>query len=621
MSDGHRPGGFRGFPAAQADQGKGHEKIGIVSPEFNSSVPTTQAQAADKTREVNIGGYRCAPAETEIQNRKGKRTIQPHGVKTMKPTSEGVAMAETRRKNDPQPATWFRKIVTGTSLLAPFVFSALLASISAPLMAQVDYHGGEPWNQRAESGPDAEVPGWFYNLGITGMRARLVADEPKVLLVRYVFPKTPARGLVKVDDKIIGAGGRLFQQGHSSGYGMKMFGASGPVAELAEALEACQGKSGTGRLALTLRRGQETVNVNLDIGNKYGGYAATYPAACPKSERILKELLDYISRQQTAEGSFGDPVHNTFSALALLASGEQRCLPAVERNLRYVCKTIRSSDDENRKYGLMNWTYMGAAIVLSEYYLTTKKAWALPELQKIRDLLEAGQYLDMAQIDPKAKKTHPDSYPKGPSAAHGGWGHNPGFEGYGPIAMITAQGALSYSLMQRCGIKIQRDRLDAAYEFLRKGTGANGYVWYADSPGGGPNDWADMGRTGAAGIANFLSPYADGACRKQALLHSKVIGEHPQSFPDTHGSPVMGMAYAALAANIEPANFRNLMDANRWWFTMAQCADGTFYYQPNRDNAGYGSDARMTASSVVAFIFTIPKRNLVITGKAVPPAK
>ncbi len=77
----------------------------------------------------------------------------------------------------------------------------------------------------------------------------------------------------------------------------------------------------------------------------------------------------------------------------------------------------------------------------------------------------------------------------------------------------------------------------------------------------------------------------------------------------------MGMAYTALAANIDLDSFRKLMDANRWWFTMAQCTDGSFYYQPNRDNAGYGSDSRMTASSVVAFIFTIPKRSLVITGK------
>ena len=77
----------------------------------------------------------------------------------------------------------------------------------------------------------------------------------------------------------------------------------------------------------------------------------------------------------------------------------------------------------------------------------------------------------------------------------------------------------------------------------------------------------------------------------------------------------MGMAYTALAANTDPDSFRKLMDANRWWFTMAQCTDGTFYYQPNRDNAGYGSDSRMVASSVVAFIITLPKRSLVMTGK------
>lgn len=87
----------------------------------------------------------------------------------------------------------------------------------------------------------------------------------------------------------------------------------------------------------------------------------------------------------------------------------------------------------------------------------------------------------------------------------------------------------------------------------------NGCGWYADSPGGGPDDWADMGRTGAAGIANFLSPYSAGDYRKQALPHSKVIGEHPQSLPDTHGSPAMGMASAALAANLEPATFRKLI--------------------------------------------------------------
>lgn len=130
-----------------------------------------------------------------------------------------------------------------------------------------------------------------------------------------------------------------------------------------------------------------------------------------------------------------------------------------------------------------------------------------------------------------------------------------------------------------------------------------------------------MGRTGAAGIANFLSPYHESEYRERALLHSKIIGEHPQSFPDTHGSPVMGMCFTALTANIVASNFRKLMDANRFWFTLAQCPDGSFYYQPNRDNAGYGPDARMTATAAAAFIFTIPKHSLVLTGKATPSVK
>lgn len=118
-----------------------------------------------------------------------------------------------------------------------------------------------------------------------------------------------------------------------------------------------------------------------------------------------------------------------------------------------------------------------------------------------------------------------------------------------------------------------------------------------------------------AGIANFLSPYDEPVYREQAMAYAKVIGLHPQSFPDTHGSPPMGMAYTALAAHIDADSFRKLMDANRWWFTMAQCTDGTFCYQPNRDNAGYGSDARKMASCVVACIYSIPKHNLAITGK------
>lgn len=488
---------------------------------------------------------------------------------------------------------------------------AITALLATELAAQVHYHpDGRPWNERARSGPDAEVPGWFYNLGITGLRAQLVADEPKTLLVKHVFAKTPAHGRIEVGDVLLGAGGRPFEHEHRNGYGMQVFGARGPIREFADALEQSQAAAGKGRLALTVRRGGAVREVELELGQRYGAFAATFPRDCSKTDRVLGELCRYLLDHQRDDGSFGNPVHDTFAPLALLASGDEHHLPAVERNARWHARTTKAKDEDS----LINWRYMAAAIVLAEYHLATKEEWVVPELQEVHDFLARSQYLDMAQINPKAKESHPHSFPKDAMDSHGGWGHNPGFEGYGPICMLTGQGALAYALMHRCGIPIDRARHDAAYAFLGRATGPNGYVWYEDEVGD-PKGWADLGRTGAAGIACWLGPYPEARYRERALLHAKVIGQHPESFPDTHGSPLMGMAWAAVAAHVDPESFRRLMDENRWWFALAQCADGSFCYQPNRDNAGYGDDARLAATAVVAFVLSVDKRSLVITGR------
>lgn len=510
----------------------------------------------------------------------------------------------------------------GLSFVACILSALAMLVCAAPVHAQVHYHdSGHPWTQRANSGPDAEVPGWYYNLGITGMRAELVADEPKSLVIRHVFANSPAAGLVRAGDRVVGTGGNLFKDAHLNGYGEDVFGATGPIGEFATSLEAAQDArtQDPGKLALTILRDGAELAVTLDVGTAYGSFGREYPADCAKSERITGELLAYLVKHQGADGSFGNPIHDTFAPLALLASGDPQYLPAVERCVRQLSAATKASDPD-AKDSLPNWRYMGAALVLSEYYLATRAAWVLPELQEVHDFIAEGQYLDMSQINPRAKESHPDSYPKGPLNSHGGWGHNPGFEGYGPIAMITAQGALAYAMMSRCGIEVDRVNHDAAYDFLRRGSGKNGYVWYGDGVGGRDDGWADMGRTGAAAIAHSLSPYPDARYRDRAKLHATVIGRHPQSFPDTHGSPAMGMGYTALGASVDPASFRALMDANRWWFALAQCTDGTYYYQPNRDNAGYGDDSRMTASSVTAFMLLIPKRGLVMTGKGAKPA-
>ena len=487
---------------------------------------------------------------------------------------------------------------------------ALLAAAS-PAAAQVHYHDdGNPWKRRANGGPDAVVDGWYYNLGITGLRVELVADAPTELVVRHVFEKTPAWKRVRVGDHIVGAGGRAFRIEHRNGYGMDVFGPTGPVEDFAEALEASQARSGRGKLSLMLLREGERMQVELDVGQRYGAYAATFPVDCRKSEIILGELCDYLVDHQRDDGSWGSPPHDTFAPLALLATGKRRYRDAVEKNVRMHADSTHAVDES----WLINWRYMAAAIVMSEYYLATRERWVLTELQEVYDFLISSQYVDLSQVRETVRESHPDAYPRSAVDSHGGWGHNPGFEGYGPISMLTGQGALAFALMHRAGIEIDRDRHDAAYDFLERGTGRNGYVWYEDQAAG-QDDWADMGRTGAAGIANHLTPYQGSVYRKRARQHARVIGEHPESFPDTHGSPIMGMGYAAMAAHVDAKSFRDLMRANRWWFTLAQCADGSFYYQPNRDNAGYGSDSRIAASAVTAFILSIPKRTLHVTGK------
>lgn len=487
--------------------------------------------------------------------------------------------------------------------------ASLLAFLAQGATAQVDYdESGRPWAQRAEAGPDAEVPGWYYNLGITGLRVELVAEQPTHLVVRHVFADSPASGKVQVGDHVVGAGGERFTVPHRDGYGMEVFGARGPIGDFARALEqsARQGK----KLVLELERAGKSKEAELALGKRHGTFAPSFPADCAYSARLLAELLVFLERSQRDDGSFGDPVVDTFAPLALLSSGTRAHLAAVERNARFHARTTHAKDEGD----LINWRYMTAAIVLSEYFLATGERWVVPELEEVRDFLYSTQYLSLEQLNPEVKRSHPDSWPTDARQQHGGWGHNPGFEGYGPIAILTAEGALAFALMQRCGVAIDPERHDAAYAFLARGSGKNGYVWYADEVAN-EEGWADHGRTGAAAIALALSPGSDGEHLSRAHRHATLIGAHPESFPDTHASPILGMGYAALGAWLQPESFRRLMDANRWWFTLALCADGTFYYQPNRDNSGYGSDSRLSASAVTAFVFSIPQRKLALTGR------
>jgi hypothetical protein len=466
---------------------------------------------------------------------------------------------------------------------------ALACCMGGPRAEALPKGNGDFWKVRTRVGPDAEVPGWFLNLGITGVRALVREEAPTALEVAHVFEDTPAWQKLQVGDLIVGANGKRFRTPHRFGYGEDVFGYDGPIKDFGDALDDSQGENRGGKLVLDVRRDGRRSKVELDVGTRYGSLAEKYPFDCSKSEKILEETLAYLAEHQREDGRWHDRVHlNAFAALAMLASGEEQYAPHAEKAARYFARDTHAVDDRGKYLG---WDYGLAGIVLGEYYLATEEDWVLPELEEIHAWLVSSQ------------------------APPGGWGHrawnHPEGNGYGPICMITAQAMMALSLMQRCGIEVDEETYERTHRFLARGTGSNGYVWYEDEVAR-DEGWADLGRTGGAVLAHALSPSGGRAFRTYARRGARCIGEHPETFPDTHGSPILGMAWTALAAGLDRRAFRRLMDEHRWFWTLTHCPDGTFVYQPNRDNnpQDYTAAPRLSAVAMAALVFTMPGRRL-----------
>ncbi len=457
-----------------------------------------------------------------------------------------------------------------------------------------------PWgNVKTEVGPDAEVPGWFINLGITGARAMVTQEAPTHLEVMFVFKKSPAFGKLEVGDKITGANKKSFLTAHKFGYGVGKFGYQGPVMDFGNALETSQGKL-AGKLLLDVLRADKKIQVELLVPIKYGAFSETYPFKCKKSDLLLKESCDWLCKAQRPDGTWSDRPHiNAFAAMALLGSGDKRYMAEVKKAMKAMAERTTGTASQ----GLPTWDYTLYGTALAEYYLITREKWVLKELEEINLWLVQAQ---QGKIVP-------------PETEHisGGFGHGfytSGANGYGGMNITTAQAMTAWSLMERCGLTVDRARLTAAHEFIAKGTNEMGYVWYADAVGG--DGYADMGRTGASAVAHFVDAAASPKFTSFSKRNARCIGKNPDTFTDTHGCPLLGFVWTGLGAATDPASMRKLMDHNRWSFSLSQCPDGTFYYQPNRDNnpQDYTAAPRLSATAATALVLCIKEKKLQITG-------
>lgn len=461
------------------------------------------------------------------------------------------------------------------------------------------------YDSQTSKEPEAQAGGWFINLGITGARGKLLPTAPMVMEVAYVFKDTPAFGKLEKGDKIIGVNGKLFKTPHKFGgrTANNKFGYEGPMMDIGNALEDSQGTTLNGKLTFRVKRGSETLDVILKISTKYGQFGKTFPFNDKKSDLILKDIFSYLMKNNN-NGNWSRFHLNALAALAMIATKEPKYLATAKK----VAKSFAASTESTVPLGgLSNWRYTIGGIVLAEYYLATGKKWVLPELTEIRDALLDSQSM-------KDVKTTHGGLPAG--SGPGGWGHNRQFEGYGPMNITTGQALTTLGLIEQCGIKVPNERIIAAHKFMDRGTNKWGYVWYSDKGKGGNGFQAGMGNTGIAAIAHFVNLSESKSFKKLALSYAKAIGSENSTFPDNHGDSLLGLAWTAVGASLDPKAYRKLMDNHKWYFNLAQNPDGTFYNQPHRqhNDQNHKAGPRITATCTMALIFAIKYKSLRIMG-------
>ena len=187
-------------------------------------------------------------------------------------------------------------------------------------------------------------------------------------------------------------------------------------------------------------------------GNGLPGVSSpTFPDSCPKSTLILAELLTYLQTSQLNDGTWegqGGHENSIFAWLAWLADGSAASITAADDLAAYYDNQTNAAIPQ---HGLHHWKCFTVAIYLSEYYNKTSTPRVLIKLQTPYTYLIDSQYKDISQLVlPRPHDVDPTKF------GFDGWGHNPGFEGYGPICMATGQGALAPALMDRVGVTVDR---------------------------------------------------------------------------------------------------------------------------------------------------------------------
>lgn len=424
--------------------------------------------------------------------------------------------------------------------------------------------------------------------GLLGFDA-LSEHLQSALTVISVHPNSPAhKARLRAGDAILAIGGipmpenniapgwNWFRHGHEAFIGGKT----------EEALR--QGKRS---LAMTIMRDGALTEIEIEL-KRQSPFTSLNPADDPVAAAMLADTLAFLVKTQRDDGSWAnDMIRTTFSALALMASGEAKYRGRVQRAVDWAMKRYPKPEDYG---GLGFWAGSYAGILYAEHYLATGNRAVLPHMVALRDWAVAGQMSSIWNVP--------------------ALGHGPGGLPYGNKALVAPACHLLVfeALAKRCG---QRSEIwELLMPFMEMAwsdpaEGGHGSLGYNRSYKDLEEFWS---RSGLFAMASHLRD-------ERTDMRDAMIGfmeNHHPWLRNSHAYGEPGGGLGLLGMNlVRPESYLKIIRQYDWWFSLAwEPGYGLRFTQPHMGAPYMGEDDLINA--VYALVLQAPRRSLHLTGKA-----
>ena len=437
-----------------------------------------------------------------------------------------------------------------------------------------------------------------YNLGATGLRGWIytkpadffesqqgrTTTASRQILVTHVGAKSPADGVMKVDDVILGAGGKRFTDDARK--------------SIAVAIQEAEKAANGGILKLTRWRAGKTAAVQLRL-RVMGTYSDTAPYNCPKSKRIFDDACRVLEKEPLKEDIWG-----AVNGLALMATGNPDYLPRVQA-------FARKMGPETLKLGrnaLGTWETGYRNVFLCEYYLLTGDKEVLHAINQYTVALAKGQGM-YGTFGHGFCDLTPDGQ------LHGS------IPPYGPVNSAGLVANLAIVMGKKCGVK--DPEIDPAI-----GRASRFFGYFVDKgaiPYGEHMPWPNHDNNGKNAMAAMMFAVQGNRIRETRYF-AKMVTASYQNREYGHTGQGFSYLWGALGANTGgPAATEAFFKEASWHLDLVRRCDGSFTYDggeqygPGKtdDNTYYGKSSYCGLSPTATYVLTysLPMRRLCITGR------